>query len=386
MRVRIRDTEALRAIRPLDLTSYLRANGWTIVLSGASEPVTIWALVSDRGEFELLVPKHQRWADYPRRMHDVIATLSEAEDRSELALLHDIPRTTKDVVRVRAVAEARDPDSIALLDGVRLVRASRTLLLAAACSAHQPKRAYHTRKPARATDYVKQLRLGHTERGSYVLRLYSAVPPALVAQQSFDFAEDDLGEEPFARRVTRTLATALSLVRAAADQGAATGELEAFEAGVSHGISADLCEALAATADCTGVEEVEIGIRWAPARPMSPPLQTSHGFTPDTLEVIKEAGRMLREKTPEPDFELSGPVIEVTRPESDLHGTAVVYGSIAGKPRRVRVEVWGDDWETAHNAMKNRGVLHCVGELVREGKSFSLKHGRELREEPLDEE
>ena len=61
--------------------------------------------------------------------------------------------------------------------------------------------------------------------------------------------------------------------------------------------------------------------------PLSPP-KAIHTFAQNELEVIREAGRVLRERTPEEDFELEGLVIDVGRPSAPLRGSAVILGLV----------------------------------------------------------
>ena len=68
---------------------------------------------------------------------------------------------------------------IPLEDGALLARSARGMMLAAACSTYERRRAFHTRKPQVAVDYMKGLSLGQTEIGSFVLTVISPVPPRL---------------------------------------------------------------------------------------------------------------------------------------------------------------------------------------------------------------
>ena len=50
---------------------------------------------------------------------------------------------------------------------------ARDLVLAAACAAITKRAYFATRKPTKATDYLSRVRMGQTERGSYVLTIRS---------------------------------------------------------------------------------------------------------------------------------------------------------------------------------------------------------------------
>lgn len=123
------------------------------------------------------------------------------------------------------------------------------------------------------------------------MTLFSPVPPALQTQGAFPFGEN-AGSEPFNRRVTRTLGTALAAFSEAAVTGVSTGNLSAFETHVPDGVSADLCEALAMIKDCKLGAQLDIGIGWAPARPPIDPPPSRHEFSRDSLE--QDSRRCLR--------------------------------------------------------------------------------------------
>lgn len=376
MKVSVTDPVVLATVRPLDLAAYLRARGWQP--RSAETDLAEWELPTAGGVVEVAVPKHPRWRDYARRVREVIAALSRVEGRSELLVLQDIAQTLRDVLRLRTVVEGRTDGTIPLEDGALLARSARGMMLAAACATHERRRAFHARKPQVAIDYLKGLSLGQTEVGSFVLTVISPVPPALAQPEGAPGAGPP--ETNFNRRVTETLTTALAAVRTAADASVARGGVEAFEEAVSQGVSADLCEALALVRECSSVSELDLSVGWAAARPAAQSLPVRHEFSMDALEVIGEAGRTLREKSPLDSFEVAGIVVSLDRPTDAFRGTAVVVADIDQQPRRIRIELSDEtDWKTANEAMHKRLVFRCQGELMREGKYYVLRNARDLR-------
>ena len=376
MKASITDPAVLAAVRPLDLSAYLRARGWHPRFGETD--LAEWELQTRGGLVEVAVPKHPRWRDYARRVREVILELSRVEGRSEVLIVQDIAQTLRDVVRLRTVVEGRTDGTIPLEDGALLARSARGMMLAAACATYERRRAFHTRKPQAAVDYMKGLSLGQTEIGSFVLTVISPVPPALA--QTEMLLEAAQPETNFNRRVTETLTTALAAIRTAAETSVARGGVGAFDEAVSQGVSADLCEALALVRECTSVSELDLSIGWAAARPATKKLPVKHEFSMDTLEVIGEAGRTLREKSPIDSFEVAGIVVALDRPTDMFTGTAIVVADIDRQPRRIRIELFGEtDWKTADEAMNKRRVFRCQGELMREGKYYVLRNARDLR-------
>ena len=123
-----------------------------------------------------------------------------------------------------------------------LVQEAMDMMAAAACATVAPKPLYRARRPQEAADYLRGLRLGQTERGSFVVTIVSRVSPSLAGPRAFH--EELFSEEPFERRVSYTLVESLAAVRSAAESAASKATFDAFANGVSEGVSANLCDAL----------------------------------------------------------------------------------------------------------------------------------------------
>jgi len=374
----VTDPEFLSSIRSVDVQLYLRSRGWKPIATTMQTEAVDWEFTGVDRSVEVTVPRNARWRDYARRVREVLAELSQLEGRSENAIAQDIQRASRDIIRMRAVVDNRTDGSIPLEDGSLLARSARSLMLAAACAAHEPRRAYGPRKPAPATEYLRGLSMGQTEVGSFVLTVLSPVPPAFTQQTVLPFVDAAATPDHYNRRVTRTLSTALGAVTRATEASIATGDITPFDDAVAEGVSADLCESLGILHECATVSAVSISVGWAPARPEPSQLPTSHEFTPDAIEYIGAAGRSLRERSPVDDFEMLGIVIAIDRPSDAFAGVATVLTDVDGNPRKVRIAVFGEDWTKAHDAMKLGLLLSCRGELTREGKHYELRNPRSI--------
>jgi hypothetical protein len=253
MKAVIVDGEVLRSISPLEATAYLRSRGWKMT-ERLGEKGAVWVIDSDDGEVEIILPLDRTLHDFAGLMRDALEALAKIENRSQLEVLSDITLSSADVVRLTLRAAATHDGSSPIESGFRLIEHSYALILAAACSTSQPRSLYQARKPQEAVDYMKKVRLGQTERGSFVLTAYSVVPPRL--HSSGVDASVDL-EEPFERRVMLKLASALHAVREAASQAGATGDLSPFTEAISLGVSANLCDAVVRIVADSGEQSLE---------------------------------------------------------------------------------------------------------------------------------
>lgn len=88
IKVHIEDEDALSSPDPEAIHAYLRQQGWQRRAEPPPAP-DIWELPTPNGTYQVLAPSPQRLADYPRRVSELLRTLSIAEDRSELDILAD---------------------------------------------------------------------------------------------------------------------------------------------------------------------------------------------------------------------------------------------------------------------------------------------------------
>jgi hypothetical protein len=375
MKVTIRDVAALSELQPLQVATYLRTQGWKQV-DKVGERGSVWLLeLPASATLELLLPLDQQLRDFANRMGEVLRALEIAEERSQLEIITDIVRTMADVVRIPVEGAAVTDGTISVEAGARLVAQTRELMLAAACAALEKRPAYPARKPTQATEYLRKVRLGQTERGSFVLTIQSPVAPSL-QRQVILFGEDE--EPPFERSVTLTLARALAETRKAAEQASATGNAQPFFDAIRVGVNANLCEAIAAMLADTEVTHVGIRFSWSPTRKVGADVPNFVSFSADAVPVLQEASRLFRESAPRADFELEGIVIQLKRDDITRSGEVTIAGVIDDKMRKVRVELDAQDYERAIEAHKQNSAVRCEGELVREGLTFTLKNARQF--------
>ena len=167
-----------------------------------------WLWTLENGScLDVVVPADRTIRDFRRRIAETLQTLEAIEQRSQLEILADIQQASADIVRWRWIEDNSEDGTIPLESGQQFIAQVLSQLLAAACSAVYPRQFFASRKPARATEYLRQARLGQSDRGSYVVTVHSPVPPLITMA---GFQEES---EPFERRVALTLANALQVLR-----------------------------------------------------------------------------------------------------------------------------------------------------------------------------
>jgi hypothetical protein len=369
MKATLNDWEALSAISTASIHAYLKSQDWTRFRDFGDRGV-VYGL---RDNYEVFAPGSPQLADYAESVSRVISTLAKAEDRDELAVYRDLSSADRDLIRFRA-PDADDDGSIDLDVGVDLVQQCRDALLAAACSTSAPKRFYRSGSNSKATDYLKSVRLGQTEQGSFVVTMLSPVPPYLESSGQ-QLLSPEFAEEPFERQVTRTLSEAMSAVKSAISEVGRGGNIEAFERVVSKGVSANLCAAIAKfVADGKGLD---FSLSWARTRPTSE-IRARTAFVPSDSAVLAEAAKVLRSKESFRNEVLEGVVVGLNSDNVPQIGRVKLKTVVDGQMRSVSVELPSELYLRALEAHKIGAEIRLEGDLEFAGQRYYLREPRNL--------
>jgi hypothetical protein len=371
MKGSVQDKTALDSLHPLEVAAYLRTSGWVQTRSSSGKEV-VWT--KDSGEslpFEARLPLDRQFGDFALRMHDLLAVLETTEERSQFEILRDLQTSATDVIRIRLLARESSDGTLQIDDGVDLVGHAREIMMASACSTARPRVWYRRRRPPEAEEYIRTVRLGQTEVGSYVISVLSRVAPSFTSHSVDEFARAD----PFERRVTTNLASFLDVMRVSAEVAASNGDMAAFKDKVDEGVSVNLCDAVAGLApeDPRSHDGIRFEFMWSPGRPQVHSVPKTIVIPSDAIDVIKEAGRALRQYAPLEEVEVRGPVRRLERNESDPEGVATVVGLVDGQWRNIRVVLSDPDYTNAVRAHSDRIPVTCIGDVVREGRSLVMK-------------
>lgn len=366
MKATILDTEALRAISPVALAGYARSEGWTRAEQyGAHADVYIAA-----GKPEIILPRTERLGDYPSVVAKLLTIFAEATQRDELAMYRDLSGADRDVVRIRAFG-GDDDGSVPIDAGVEIVTHARQLLLAAACAARSTQQLYRAGANREASDYLRRVKLGQTEQGSFVVTLLAPIPPQLQAPQQGLFPSFE--DEPFERQVTRRLADSLDALRGAVELAASGDGQGAFERAVPNGVSANLCEAVAGLiAQSSGID---ISVTWARTRP-TPEAHRRIAFSNSDADIVTEAARVFRARHPRPEVSLFGTVHTLKRRDEDVEGLVTLKAMVDEKPQSVRAVLDQSNYSIAVRAHDNKIPVIVKGDLERVGQRWQLTNAQ----------
>jgi hypothetical protein len=82
-----RDPHLLKTLDPQDIACHLKQRGWNLEVTLAHDIAQIWRMVQGDRSYELLLPLDQKLDDFVLRIADVLATLSDVENRTKEDIL-----------------------------------------------------------------------------------------------------------------------------------------------------------------------------------------------------------------------------------------------------------------------------------------------------------
>jgi hypothetical protein len=373
MNSRVFDKEPFLRLNPTDVCGYLQMTGWRNHENHAGYR-SLWHK-DYRGEIaELLLPADRSISDYLSRMVEAVRLVAAIEERSESELLSDLQLLSCDVLRLRLLHSAASDGTIPLALGERVVESTRELFLAAASAVNTRRAYYAPSRPEEVRHFAQNLRLGQSERGSYVLTVISRVAPELKTDSRIEPLDP-----PFERRAVLRLNDALIALRGALDKASMTFSADVFGEVVSRGVSANLCNALVGMVDenAQPTDQLQFRFTWARTRPIEPALSPQVCFEAETIPVIREAARVLKATEPIEDQEILGYVIKLQQRNSG--GLATVATVIDGQPRKVTIELPEVEHKLAIEAYEKRIEFSCRGLLTRAGQLWALKEPSRVR-------
>lgn len=366
MKATIIDADALHAVTPAALAAYARSYGWRKTAAYGQYANIFTA--DDRPE--ILIPHTDSIADYASVVARLVEIFSETNEQEQLSLYRDLVNTDNDVVRVRAAIDTED-GSIGIDDGVSLIRNARRMLLATACAVNAPQPVYRAGANKDAANYMKNVRLGQTEHGSFVVTMLARIPPEVQLDLPFSDSNDTV--EPMERQVSLSLLRALRAAKSVISASNSGDKFVFDQAMVDQGVSANLCEALFGLVESG--DRIEIALSWAKTRPVAE-TNPRISFSVSDAEILKEGARVLRERTPRKNFELRGFVPRLKRDEEDEQGIAFLRGIVDDRPVTVAMELGDEEYTKATDAHSNRREVVVRGDLLRQGERWAMDDAR----------
>ena len=366
MDVLITDANELRRVTPVLLGTYLGVQGW-VRQETWKDRIVVWSKDTGHATLEVLVPLREQSDAYAVRLSEAVATLAQLESRSQLEVYYDMVGAGADVIRLRPIS-AYERQSWSLSDSADLLGGVKDLLQAAARAAENPGRpVYHGRPSSMVQDYIRELRPLPGYEWNQGLTVHSPVPANYGTQTDFG----DPFMQPFPRRVTNYLNDSLAELSKTSEAIIGGEDIESIEKVAIQGVSANLCEAVAALArQCGGLQ---VNLAWAPVRPAA--VAGGHfSFAESVADVLGQGADFLRQKHPILGILIQGEIVRLDRQsKEEFDGDSVVLAEVDGKNVALEVQFKRDDCDRVLRAFREKRAIRVSGNIHRQGRRHILR-------------
>ncbi|MFC4606867.1 hypothetical protein ACFO9E_03350 [Streptomyces maoxianensis] len=344
---------------PEEIRSYLKVTGWAPVSGG--DVAELWSLPGPAEEV-VLVPTKPGAPDFAKRTRILLQDLSRIESE-ELQTVHDAVATVyHDVTDLKASHPSLHDGSIPLESGYELFVSAKRLRVASAAATI--RRQGHFRNfPTRARDQAREVRLGQTRRGSYIVPIISqARSPEDVYSPRQDHIDVQVEETLFDRRVTATMSRALGVLEdmAVAEREPTRSEINDS---IGEGVSYELCQALAKVVNTESVSALDVSFNWSRVAAPPPGTPARVEFNRDAIHVVDRVSEQLKTAIYTSEHLIYGMVTDLSRHPEDDTGRVGVQTLIQRRRRTVWMDLPDSDYHTAvycHDAgipVRVRGTL-----------------------------
>jgi hypothetical protein len=338
-----------------------------------------------------MLPLATGYTDFLDRFVDALIAVGDINNWSAEEVERHIAGTRADMLVIR-LDQHGVGESIPLKQADTTLDAIYQMLKHAAVTTAAPGRIHRGgRLPSAVSAFLDEnVRLGHTQRGSFVFTVVSSLDdPAELDKPMHDapsLADEAAAGPLFSRRVLETLARGLETTRDLTRDK----QVKSLESPARHGLSAGLIESLEAIAAPDDLRSVTLQFEWASAVPAPSvgrmPIRLEHAEVADLVRVRE---LLLREEEPPHRETLFGHVISLSRDGDGLlgeseAGSVVISAEVNGRKRNVHLELAGADHDLAIRAYQLQAPLIVSGDLVFERRAWRLTGDIEVDARLLD--
>ncbi|MFE3626091.1 hypothetical protein [Streptomyces goshikiensis] len=345
---------------PDEIRSYLKVTGWSPVSGG--DVAQLWNLPGPAEEV-VLVPMKTGASDFAKRTRILLGDLARVESQ-EVQTVHDAIATIyHDVTDLRAAHPSLSDGSIPLHSGYELFVSAKRLRVASAAATI--RRQGHFRNfPTRARDQAKEVRLGQTRRGSYIVPIISQARSSEdVYSPRQDHIDVQVEETLFDRRVTATMSRALGVLEdmASAEREPTPSEISDS---IREGVSYELCQALAKVVSTDSVGALEVSFNWSRVAAPPPGTPPRVEFNSDAIDIVDRVSEQLKTKIYTSEHVIYGVVTDLSRHPQDESGRVGIQTVIKRRSRTVWMDLPDSDYHTAVRCHDNGIPVRVRGTLT----------------------
>jgi hypothetical protein len=356
-------------VSPIDLRDFTKSLGWELLPEGLPDRLYVLRNPSFPRR-QLVFPMDMAAPDYAESVGLVFEKLAEMRREPARSLWVRAQAVRDDTVRFGVISDHGADLSLPLGFATSLVSGVQQLLKAAACTVMRP-RTHHPRLTlTEALQLVEKVRFGHTEPGSFVLRVSCPIH-ALDVQGSLSLDDSCL---PFVRRVTLALRRGMAQIIHAIEADTLDSLVAELKQESAPLLSSNLCEALTQFYDESLENALDVAFEWSAVEPvverdrLTKPLR----FQRDYFGRIEEVRRELRSSEGHAKDTFIGTVERLSGEmgEDGRRAGEVILALLLqeGESVRARVTLTADEYAKADRAHMTEGAYVQVSGKLQPGR------------------
>ncbi len=358
---------------------FMESEGWVPQQPGPAGRMWI------KGNARIGVPNIQ--GEDPTLIQGVIERIARYERKDLRFIANYIRYYRTDVTLLRAEREDHT-ETISLGAASTVITNAKAILRASGTTAWTERSNIAGNYSKQGDAVVDQARMDHTLHGPFMIPVLVPLPrteshrtplPNIQGEQLFRTAA-----EPFARRVTRTLAQSLIAVNEVIIQPERMPSARDLHAAVERGVSREFCSALTRILEEPSVADFTAQFQWAPAVLAPTTMPQSVEITATASEKVRRAAEILKERKAEPRSTFSGVIVELRHTQDDSWGYVTVSTVRHNRSCEIRVRLKLEQYLEAVAWHRDRRAVIVQG-MVTEGPGRRLIVHTPQRCRPIDE-
>ena len=254
---------AIKDLSPSALRDFVKSLGWQSLPDGIVDRLYVLHHAAAPRR-QIVIPMDQDAPDYAEACELALSKLADLQGMKLADLIQLAAISSDDSIYYRVTSSGAVDDGLPLSFAASLLLGAEQILLASACTVWSPQPHHPRLHRAEATQLAGHARFGHTERGSFVVRVSCPVD-AMETPSMPDLAQEN---ESFVRMTMLTARNGVRQLVKAIEEDTLSRFVDSQRAAASPIVSSNLCEALTRLHNDDVRNNIDMSFRWATTVPL----------------------------------------------------------------------------------------------------------------------
>jgi len=356
---------AIKDLSPSALRDFVKSLGWQSLPDGIVDRLYVLHHAAAPRR-RIVIPMDQDAPDYAEACELALSKLADLQGMKLADLIQLAAISSDDSIYYRVTSSGAVDDGLPLSFAASLLLGAEQILLASACTVLRPQTHHPRLHRAEATQLASHAQFGHTERGSFVVRVSCPVD-AMETPSMPDLAQEN---ESFVRMTMLTARSGVRQLVRAIEEDTLSRFVDSQRAAASPIVSSNLCEALTRLHNDDVRNNIDMSFRWATTVPLPQDAATGESIRirSDFFGRIDDVRRELRAIELDRDDVFIG-TVEHLNGEFDIEGNRAGEVVVAlllreGEIIKARVVLDQEQYARAVAAhLDDRALVRIAGRL-----------------------